>query len=293
MKTFFLKLFFLVVVLFFVEILPAQALTLTPTRQTAVVEPGASQIVKITLTNDEKESIVATGEVEAFRVDEKTNQAIFGAHDEATGWIRISPAQVTLAPGETKEILFTITIPKVVTLSQVHYLGLFASVAPAQAQVGIGSRVGSLLFLYTAGDLQEESHIVDFSSGDDWYTASPANIFLQIQNSGNIHVLPEGRIQVKNWRQQEIATIALNSDNRFLFPSGMLSKEHEVPLRFRDIGKITARLEYVYGVNKHFEIKEMSFWYFPLWIIGSGAVITIIFLTLVVFLVLKIFFRRR
>ncbi len=245
----------------------AKALSLLPTRQTLVIDPHTTQVATITLTNDEKEPLRIKGEVNAFRIDEKTHRAVFDVHDEAEQWITIEPHFVDILPGETKDISFRITVPQAVP-AQVHYLGLFASVAAAKGQVGVGSRVGSLLFLYTGGNLQEESHVVDFSAGSDWYSSSNAQLFLQIQNSGNVHVLPQGGVVVKNWRGKTLGTFVLNEESKFLFPNTVLKKTWSVALSAQDIGKLTARLQYVYGVNKHVEVKEIYFWYVPWWSIG-------------------------
>lgn len=252
------------------------AFTLSPTRQTIIIDQGKNQTVKVTITNDEKQVLKIKGNVEGFKIDEKTNRAIFGVRDEATDWVKISPPLITLAPGETKDIAFTFAIPSV-TRTQVHYLGLFASVEAAQGQVGIASRVGSLLFLYTSGNLEEKSEVLDFSSGSDWYQKSSAQLFLSLQNTGTIHIQPHGDIFIKNWHKENIGHFAINSENHLLLPKTKFDTTFDLPLSLKDIGKIHARLEYRFGVNEQIIVKEIDFWYMPLWVIG-GVVASFIFL---------------
>lgn len=270
----------------------AKAITLTPTRQTAVIDGGKTQTVKIILQNEEKQTVTAKGVVEGFEIDEKTNRAKFGVRDEATEWVTISPSEVTLAAGETKEILFTFTVPETAK-TKAHYLGLFALVSAEGGQVGISSRVGSLLFLYTSGSFEEKSDVLDFSAGSMWYTKKPVNIFLTVNNTGNIHVQPQGTVSVKNWQGNVVGVYPINDENHLLLPNKKRQEVFDIPLALKDIGKFEARLEYRYGISEHIIVKDISFWYIPLFVIIGTGVMALLILFLLVVLAVKIGVRKK
>jgi hypothetical protein len=269
-----------------------QAITLTPTRQTAVIDGGKTQTVKIILQNEEKQTVTVKGVVEGFEIDEKTNRAKFGVRDEATDWVKISPSEVTLAAGETKEILFTFTVPQTAK-TKAHYLGLFALVSAEGGQVGISSRVGSLLFLYTSGNFEEKSDVMDFSAGSMWYTKKPVNIFLTLNNTGNIHVQPQGSVSVKNWQGKVVGVYPVNSENHLLLPEKKFHNVFDIPLSFKDIGKVEARLEYRYGVNEQIIVRDISFWYVPLFVLVGTAIAALLILFFIIVLAVKVGTRKK
>lgn len=268
------------------------AITLSPTRQTAIIDGGKTQTVKITLTNEEKQTVTAKGVVEGFEIDEKTNRAKFGIHDEAVEWATISPSVVTLSAGETKDIVFTFRVPETAKTG-VHYIGLFALVSSEGGQVGISSRVGSLLFLYTSGNFEEKSDVLDFSAGSMWYTTKQANIFLTLNNSGTIHVQPRGEVSIKNWRGKIVGVYPINPQNHLLLPQKKFDTVFDVSLGFQDIGKLQAHLQYIYGVNEQIVVKESTFWFFPLSVIIGGAFFLIVVLFLLLVLGIKITTQKK
>ncbi len=276
------KIFFFIFFTFFLfctQIDFATALTLTPARQTTIIDPGQSQLLKITVKNDEKESVFVHGTVEGFGIEERTKRAIFGIFDPAVSWITVNPKQITIEPGQTKDIFFTLSVPQN-TPPQVHYLAFFAEVRSTGGQVGISSRVGSLVFLYVSGNVREEMNIVDFSAGSSWYTKPDASIFLQTKNQGTIHTIPQGVVRAHDWRGNTLAEFHLNKENHLVLPSSEWAESYVFQLKPWHIGKIDLTLQLNYGLEQKMLLRKAEFWYIPIW--SVGVVFAVFFLLLIV-----------
>jgi len=253
----------------------AQALTITPARQTVIIDPGSSQTIRLTVENNEKEVMEVTGVAEGFRIEEKTHRATFGVKDDAAEWVKVSPSVVALAPGETKDILFTFTVPKNAE-SKVHYIALFAEVKAGKGQVGISSRLGSLLFFYVSGNIIEEMDVLDFSAGSEWYLKNKVQLFARGENNGTIHVIPEGKVTIKDWWSNIITEIPINPENRLVIPQSQWSEPYDVALGPSHIGKIHATLKFKYGINQKTILKKIDFWYIPVWFIAALGILSVI-----------------
>lgn len=267
-----------------------QAFTITPARQTAIVDPGGTQAVRLTVKNEEKEKIEIKGEVEGFTIEEKTHRAVFGVNDEATAWVKINPTVSSLQPGESKDIIFYISVPKTAE-PKVHYLVLFAEVKPGAGQVGISSRLGSLVFLYVSGNVHEEMSGVDFSSGSSVYLNNKGQLFAQAENTGTIHLIPQGKITLLDARGKVKSEFVVNKENNLVLPGSLWSETYDFHFQPLQIGKTEARLEFKYGINEQTVFKKISFWYIPLWLIGTG--IGIIFLLILGMVVVGIKIGRK
>lgn len=289
MKKIFLQSFFVFLLFFGVaHALCAKALSVSPARQTTVIDPGKSEHILLSVKNDQHEPITVKGSIEGFQIDEKTYRAFFGAREEAVKWGKVNAHEISLAPGETKEIEYVFTVPRDASPGA-HYLALFAEIKAGEGQVGISTRVGSLLFLYVAGDVKESMNVLDFSSGSRWYSHGNAEIFLKTENQGTIHVFPTGKITVRNFRGGVIQTFDVNPENHLVIPQNQWSRIFDVQFSPRDIGKINATLEFTYGVNQKMILRKISFWYVPWWAVG---VIVGIFILFMIGVIKKGFFSR-
>lgn len=250
------------------------ALSMSPARQTVIIDPGKTEHIFISVKNDQNEPFEVKGSLEGFRIDEKTHRAVFGAREEAVQWGKVVTPSSPLLPGETKNIEFVFSVPKNASPGA-HYLALFGEIKAGTGQVGIATRVGSLMFLYVGGEVKEAMNVLEFSSGAKWYYQKNAEIFLKTENQGSIHVFPTGKITVRNFRGNILQTFPINPENHLVIPQNDWSRIFDITFSPRDIGKIEATLEFTYGVNQKMILKKISFWYIPWWMIGivSGVVV--------------------
>ncbi len=261
--------------------LAVEALTVAPLRQTTAVNPGEETVASIFVVNETDAPFTVTPEVDAFIADPETGSAVFGAADAALSWITPQQQALTLAPQEFGQLDFTVRPPADVPPGA-HYLGLFAKKCAGDGYVGVGSRVGSLFFLHVAGAMVESLSVRDFSVGSRSLFEHSATVFLDIKNSGNIHVIPEGTIVIRDWRGNSMEHIAVTQHAKVL-AGGQLQREFVVaPHAWWHVGKITATLQMPYGVTERIATAQVSWWYVSPVVgfagLGLGILVLLIFL---------------
>lgn len=267
--------FFCIVFLF--PFRETNAMQISPLRQTVTVDPGSEQVVRLEVRNTEGVEKTIIPGVDAFVIDSNTGAALFGAKDDALSWIRVTPASFTLKNGETGTFLFTINVPNQ-TAPGGHYLGLFALSDPSQGSVGIGTRVGSLLFLTVGGEIREEVIVERFAPTSVVTILPHASVGIQLKNAGNIHVEPKGHIVMYTMTGEEDGRHGINGGLRKVLPRAYWQEESDMELTWKHIGRVTARLYLSYGTTNQQIVSTTVFWYVPwqaLLIVLAGVVAAI------------------
>jgi hypothetical protein len=257
---------------FFVGVGNVKALTLSPVRETLVVDAGKDQIAFVYIKNDSEIEQTFLFETDAFGLDPDTGHIQFGKNDEAKSWVVPNYPVLTLKPGETRRVNFMIHIP-VGTPPSSHYLALVAKQNPVKGQLSIGERVASLLFLHVSGTVHESISLQDFSSEKNWYFWNPLKMHVQLKNQGTIHAIPQGRIDILNWWGKKIAEIPVNITNRKILPNEKWKEVEELKeIHFWNIGKLHARLFLKYGVTEQDIVAEKSFYFVPWYFVLFGLI---------------------
>lgn len=251
------------------------ALSISPLRQTQVVKPGDEAVLIVAVRNDENELITIGGEVDAFTIDPQTGQAHFGAADYAKRWVEITSKQKVLAPHEKTELIFTVTVP-VNAEPGGHYLGLFATQAAGTGDIGIRSRVGTLLFLYVAGSVEENISVTDFSFGSRWVWRGPVEVFLGVHNDGSIHVVPTGTVTVANRTGEIVVNAPINAAKRLILPDARWQEQFSLIVPWWQIGPLSVQGVIEYGLSEQTATVSGMVWYVPWWVIGLGVLGVII-----------------
>ncbi|MBD3311223.1 MAG: hypothetical protein GF349_01845 [Candidatus Magasanikbacteria bacterium] len=258
------------------------ALSIFPLRQTVVINPGESSQVELLVKNEKDETVEILPEVDAFTIDGQSGAAIFGVDDVAVSWINLSNESLVLEPGEDSGFVFSVQVPANAEPGT-HYLGLFAKTIPSEGQIGVGSRVGSLLFLHVAGTIKEQLIRQDFSSDERIYFSKPVELKLKLENVGTTHVVPEGRIIVKNLFGDVVDDMAINPNKRKVVPHTSWHGEYTIEsLDLKDLGPNKIQLVLNYGMTNQVITESISFWYLPTWVILSilGVFLTVIVLVM-------------
>ena len=240
-----------------------KAIEIGPLRQTVVLEPGTTQEVTVQVTNTASHLRSIRIGVDTFRVDPGTGSAIFGTEGVAKDWITFSDKYITLDAFETKEVVFTARIPRD-AVSKAHYVGLFAQEKPGPGQVGVSARVGSLLFLHVAGQVKESVVVEDFSVSAEPLLDTPLEARVQIRNTGDIHIVPQGEIRIINNRDTVIQTLRVNPEKKVVYPGHSWHTYGDFyTLSLWDVGPL--RIQYVirYGLSNKVITGEMVVWFVP------------------------------
>lgn len=257
-------------------LLPASvdALSISPVRQTLILDDGTSKLVEIAVFNESPELIFVQGEVDAFGINEENGNIRYGVHDEAKRWVTPQGGPQPLAPGEEKKISFLVDIPKGVPPAS-HYLTLFASAEPTNAgNVTAKTRVGSLFFLHVAGQVTEDLQVLDFSTRREWYTKGPVDVQVLLENKGNILAFLDGKVQIHHpwggiWYEEDIPL-----GQKVLAGNRWKQRFDGIDLTWRDIGKHEVSIALTYGAQGKGLTAHTSFYYIPVWLyLGAGFLI--------------------
>ncbi len=100
-----------------------------------------------------------------------------------------------------------------------YYAAVFVASQPepgSEAQVKVVSRVGSLFFVRVKGDVQESGKLKGITTPKSYYQKGPVEFDLLSQNTGNVHLVPYGIIEIENLLGRKVDQIEL--DPWFVMP---------------------------------------------------------------------------
>lgn len=254
----------------------AKAVQISPLRETRVVAPGSIERFEVSVTNDSDTSATFAPDIEAFQIDPKKGTPIFGGYVRALDWFTLG-SDITLAPGETKKLWFSLAVPVGAT-PESFYLSLFAT----EQDVRAGTRVGTLLFLHIEGETRESLTLQTLHI----HSTQGVNVRAVIENTGEIHVVPRGQLQLKHSFLPFTYTQEINPDKHMILPG-----EYAVfdtvfdDLPWYVVGKMRVRLDVLYGLSNQTIVHTKTFWRLPsLWIIVPILSILVVLNLYLVFL---------
>ena len=225
MKKFFKK--FIVVVgmlAMFAPLLPAQALTISPPYTDFRLNPGDTVLDVIKLYNEDPFPITFHPQIMSFTHldnDESGTPSFYPPNERRDGtglgqWITLTDKarSYTVQPSERANIPITITIPKNAQPGAHYGAVLMASGSEEQkgGQVGVTSKLGSLIFVNVSGEIDENARIAEFGFKEKklWYNYRPVDFFLRFENNGNTNLRPAGNLFIKNWYGRQVASVKVN-----------------------------------------------------------------------------------
>lgn len=215
-------------VFLFVLLLPknSKALTMSPVRVELSSNPGENVVSRIKAVNPESSSKTYFTNVYTFEAGDENGTPVFRVvKSDLASWIQIDSA-ITLGPYESKQIPFTISVPKTAEAG-----GYFAGIFLTQTQpknsegneVALSSEVGSLVLFRINGNIQNGVDILEFDANQHkhWYNNLPVNFYFRFQNSGQTWVKPLGDILVKNIFGQTTKIFPANKDEGNVLPQSI------------------------------------------------------------------------
>lgn len=218
------------------------------------------------------------------------------------------PGSVTIGPGQSKTINYTISIPRGLGAGSYYSAILYESGLGDTGNIGLSASGVTMLFVNVPGTVHEQLMLQKFgpyystTNGNTGNfmsyinTTEPNMMAFSVKNSGNAVEAPVGSIVIKKWghKYTTISNVNPNSDLTLLgqtrlyasclqylpagennINAGRCANPHLGP------GHYSATLEVYYGQNGNITksiIKTVSFWYIPEWLL---IIILIIILLLI------------
>lgn len=229
------KLIFIGVILcvFFIHPLPALALDKGITVSPSIAHIDLSQdppFYQITYINNTNTDITLSLSVEDFSALEDSYKIDFLSPKDAknykyslSSWISFGNKTLQLAPKETKSV--TVFIDKGRITKGGHYASILAEINQSETnkKVNIKAVISSLLFVRAStGQEIEEGKIASFVPLRDLFEYPDSYVF-RFENSGNVHVIPYGLIEVYDPLGNLIGKGALNENSLDALPESIRS----------------------------------------------------------------------
>lgn len=262
MKKFFGLLFFSLGFFLFCE--QAKALTISPLRYIFTVDTQKNYQVTLTIKNDGQKQ--ANYKLVVLGASQENNgQLIFSQNSSpAENWVKPEQNFLLVEPQKEKKVNFNISIPGGV-YPGFYYLGLGVEEINNDKEIGLSSRVVSILSLQVSGIAHESLNISRWQEKINKDKQKDISFSLLIENFGNVTLPLNGRIVIKNLRGKEIDSQPLVLGNELL-PQTKRTLEPRVPL-----DKVTwpslynFEIQIKYGQTGQFVLAKERIWFLPLW----------------------------
>ncbi len=144
------------------------------------------------------------------------------AHHGLSDWIHVSPAQLSLSPGQSRTVPVTISNANALAPGG-HYAALIYKVTSEPNSGGntvtIGQAVSTLIFLttYSQGTTGLRLEPVPLPNIT---TTLPSTINIVLANTGNTQSVPRGYVQVTNKKGEVLTQAIINANSGMILPGG-------------------------------------------------------------------------
>lgn len=285
-----------------VEVLPNQSVfndfVVGPGKFELELAPGQSRTVELMVTNRMGEPKRFKFEIEdtAGSSDGSSAITLLGQQEgpyTLRDYVQIPEMEFELEHGQKARIPVTVSLPLnaepggrygsvvVSTVSRDAELNPEGNALPSSAIV---SRIGTLFFVTTPGDVEREGKLAAFSTKGSklFYNQGPVDFTIAYENTGSVHVNPYGELRIRNMFGDEVGYVQL--DPWFAMPASLRTREFSWNRELL-IGRYTATLQLNRGYDDIVDEASVSFFIVPWKLIAVvfGALFIIIFSIRLVF----------
>jgi len=264
---------------------PGSGFKLSPAKLEFEIEPGESEtaIIQVTNVTTGTQSVVPI--INDFVQDEGESGIPRLITDESLE----SPYSVkpfiypmrgfTIAPSETYKLEVTFSIPE--NTPPGSYFGAVRMASNVgqegieEGNIGLSGSVGTIFLINVPGQVVEKLTLVEIGANNftdeneiqkgTFFSSTPSNIFLRIQNEGNVFTEPFGSITIKDWSGNIVQSAEINNSD----PRGTILPEtirrFDNPIdSLGNFGRYTVSAFISYGDDGSSIISaEMTFWVIP------------------------------
>ncbi len=253
---------------------------ISPVTSEFVIEPGQTEVMNITIENPTDVPLTAVAIVNDFVAGENEDGEVRPILDENAPAPRNSFRSLVgnidsfdLDARERVEIDVPITVPEDANAGGYYGIVRFE---PANLQdagnVTLSASVGSIALVRVPGDLTERLDLVQLSAAQDsslrsFFTGGDVSVLVRLRNSGDIHLQPNGRIQIRNMFGDVVQTYELNdsSPRAYVLPDTVRRFQDDLDSRSW-FGRYTieANIGHMQGGGEPISA-QATFWYIPVW----------------------------
>lgn len=306
----------------------SSGLSITP-RKDYVINPGKTIHDKLSIGNlsSNLPLKVSLRMVDFTFTDQSGTPKLFLAKDAPqTAWslkpFSTLPSSVTVRPGQTKTVPFSIKIPKNQGAGSYYSAILYQAGGNNSGQVALNASGVSLVFVSVPGIVHEDLQIQKlggYASDDNGVTgkfvfiatSKPKMLGYTVKNNGNVAEAPAGSLTLKDIFGRKVKTVNKTNENSALaligqtrlFTTCIQTVQQKIELEggtSKDTsctnpwlipGRYSVSVDLFYGQNgnqTHEVTKTGSFWYLPWWFLIILALVIILIVVFITWLRRKI-----
>ncbi len=268
------------------------------------LNPGESWNSTIKVVNSNNFDLDLYANLMNFKATGEDGQGTFvpiTGQDEAVNqnslaqWVTITKDPVHAGKESRVEIPFSVHIPKNAPPGG-HYAAILIGTKPPQKQavsgptVQIATYISTLLFIRVSGDVVEKGDIREFSSDRTFYQNSKASFSLRFENTGNVHLQPQGDITIYNMWGKERGRIEINQNTEFGYVLPKTLRNFKFTWNGEDslfeIGRYKAVATLTYGLDSRKNVFSTTyFWIVPVKPVAGVLGGILAFILLIIFIV--------
>ncbi|OGY42378.1 MAG: hypothetical protein A2Y82_04455 [Candidatus Buchananbacteria bacterium RBG_13_36_9] len=309
MKT---KIFLVMAILLVLGLIPlaGNAVTVSPPLIEIDAAKGdiINQVIKVRNEGTEATTYYLSAEKFVAAGEEGSPQFVSGEDIGLATWIQFPYKSISVPAGGTVEVPFSIIVPNYAGPGG-YYAAVFLGSMPPEAkaagtQIGIASRIGTLILVKIAGEIKENAELAEFSTTAKSYLSLPATLIARVKNTGNVHVKPMGEVVIKNMFGSVAGKVAVNESGGNVLPDSIRKFEANWVKnpdakgattfwgKYRQekenyaFGKYTADLSLSYGTAGKVLSASTGFWVIP-WHVVIVNLIGIIILVIIIYFLVK------
>lgn len=252
---------------------------ISPVRSEFTIEKGKSQTFTITLENPSSTPLKAHPVVNDFIASEDEGGEPRLILDADTIPPRndfkslVSPLEDITIPGnQRKDIQVTITVPSRAEAGGYYGAVRFIPILPTEEgrNVALTASIGSIVLVQVPGEIREQLTLLQLSAAQGktargFIIGGDVSVLTRLKNTGNIHVKPFGKVQVKNMFGKVVYEYEFNNtDPRAnVLPDSIRKFIDPLPKKTW-FGRYTIVSNLTYGTGGgNLLSQKATFWYFP------------------------------
>lgn len=274
-----LKNFFLILIFFgslFGSVVSAQAFSISPLKFSTTIAPGENKDWEVMIKNDSDRGGVFVPVILGLRQDSLGRSVFDNNIDIAENWFKIPSSNITLAPGETKGIIFSVNVP-LNTPPGAHYLGLGIKEKSGQS---ISAQLMTVLNLQVSGAAHEALLLENFFTTKKIFFDKNWLAQLQVRNIGNIGLDLVAQPELFYFGQ-EFEKKSFGLGNSVFAQSSRIAQLNLAPAKPIILpGFYRVDLKIFYGFTHQTVDRSLGFWYLPRWFL---ALVVMIIFSIIVF----------
>jgi hypothetical protein len=198
-----------------------------------------------------------------------------------SGWMKLDSDTVAVPQGKSVQIGVSILNSDTLTAGG-HYGAILATALTApdgpavQPRVGVFEVLSSLLLLIKQGGATPSLSVTAQSADGGWWRM-PSSVTDRFQNSGNVHVVPRGVVEVKDPLGKVVMRGSINENSGIILPQ--MYRKYATPLMAMEAawvpGRYSVVLSYRFDGTNSTKIFATGFWFLGRWGIAAVGVLLI------------------